>query len=280
MTSQPGLEKFYRSFGAERGVIIGIFDKDSNGQVDDLRLFAEHFTKTVPPHFTGVVALDWEGTILEWVSKPPESDNFQRAVSNLAQLLITAKRLRPKAQIGYYGLPLREYWERNESWRERSLALTYVLRHADWVGPSIYHLYKTGEQQPAESVHRYAVEIVNLALEVAKLAGDKPVYPFIHHRYHPNARQFAMKLVTDDEFRANLDAILEAEHGGKGIDGVIWWGADSYFLRTGKLQTGGDARESLERIHKHYCRMIADILRNSPRSASDPTKTPQATREK
>ncbi len=262
MTTQPGLEAFYRVYRAEWGVNITSYaiDRNHDGYLDSRKYFTEEFSKRIQPDFNGIVSLDWEATIFDWLRQDPESPEFQCAVRNLTELLVLAKRLRPQARIGYYGIPPREYWKRDDDWRKRSRALAGLLRHADWVGPSIYHLYKSGSQQAPEQSLAYAVENVQLALEIAQAAGNKPVYVWVHHRYHGSNKEFGGQPVDDDDFTANIKAIAQTEFNGKRIDGFIWWGADYSRLKRQSSNVDVNTVRKLQKLHEHYFRLIAQTI--------------------
>ena len=185
MTNHPGLARSYRAYGAEKGYIQGhwVFDEDGDGHLDDRDRFAREFGRLVPRSFGGIVALDWEGMMTKWLKRPPDSAEFRRAMRNLRELLL-AKDVRPNAMIGYYGIPVPAYRKRDAAWRARCLATVEPLAPADCVGPYAYHPFRTNESAritPARQ-RRYAVENMEIALEVARRAGGKPVYAFVTHR--------------------------------------------------------------------------------------------------
>ncbi len=262
LTAYPPLVRHHRAYGVETGLILTswAYDADNDGFLDDRERFVRRFRKHVPPTFAGIVSLDWEGTITAWLKEPPDSANFQRAIAHLRELLVLAKRVRPHARIGYYGLPVPNYWSRDEGWRARSLAMAELLKHADWVGPSLYMFYKTGERHTPERQHRYAFESAMMALEVAAAAGGKPVYAWITHRYHPST-QLAMQPIDEEDLRAHIASILQAEHDGKRVDGIIWWGADNWYQSQGKLPPDSSRPDDIARIHLHYLDVIGKAVR-------------------
>ena len=265
MTNHPGLVRSYRAYGAEKGYIQGqwAFDKDGGGHLDDRDRFAQAFARLVPRGFGGIVALDWEGTMTTWLKRPPDSAEFRRAMRNLRELLLLAKEVRPNAMIGYYGIPVPAYHNRDAAWRARCLAMVELLALADWVGPYAYHPFRTHESARITPARQrgYAVENMEIALEVARRAGGKPVYAFVTHRYSPGNRRYGRQRVTDEEFQGNLRGMLSARVSGRGIDGIIWWGADDHYAKTGQLPIGDRTRESRDRIHDHYFRLINGVVR-------------------
>lgn len=262
MTGYPPLVEHHRAYGVENGLILGswAYDANNDGLLDSRENFVRAFRKHVPPTFAGIVSLDWEGPITAWLKEPPNSANFQRAIATLRELLLLAKRVRPHARIGYYGLPLPNYWSRDEGWRARSLAMVELLKNADWVGPSVYMFYKTGERHTPERQHRYAFESTMMALEVAAAAGGKPVYQFVTHRYHPST-QLAMQPIDEDDLSANIASILQAERDGKRVDGIIWWAADIWYEAHGKLPPDSSRPDDLARIHLRYLDVIGKAVR-------------------
>ena len=261
MTGYTPLVRLHRRYGVETGLILGswAFDTDGNGLLDDREAFIRRLRKHVPATFAGIVALDWEGTMTTWLKQPPPSPEFQLAIHRLRELLLIAKRVRPHARFGYYGLPLPNYWSRDDAWRARSLAMAPLLKDADWIGPSMYMFYETNERTQ-ERQRRYAVESAEMALEVAAAVGGKPVYAWITHRYHPSSK-LAFRPVDEDDLRVHIASILSAERDGRHVAGIVWWGADNWFLSKGRLPEGSRRRGELERVHRRYVELIAKAVR-------------------
>lgn len=259
MTDQPGLDPERGRSGAILGFNITnyAFDSDEDGLLDDRDTFVKLLKRKVPDDFSGFVCLDWEGPMTKWLQQPPESPNFKRAAQNLVQVLTLAKQARPRAQIGFYGVCLREYWKRDDAWRRSALATAEIFRHADWVGPSLYHMYRDSERKPADQ-QQYLRKNVEIALEVAELAGGKPVYLFVTHRIHPSNKKFGNELVPDDEFRQALRTMRSVRYDGRGIAGFIWWSGDQYYIKKGTIDFGPNPQQRALYIHKHYFGMLAE----------------------
>jgi hypothetical protein len=265
MTGQASLRKYYRRYGVEYGINVPQwdFDGDRDGVLDPIAQFEERFTKRVPEGFAGVVALDWEHPVFQWFDLDPGSLQFQRALGGFKQLLERARRLRPEAQLGFYGLPKTSYWKRDATWRERSLALADLLQRTDWVGPRIYHPYKTGQLKEVddEMQRAYAVETVEIGLEVARAAGNKPVYVWITHRYSPGNDKHGLEPVEDAEFVETIRLVMKTEYRGRHVDGVIWWAGDTWYLEKGQMPPGERSQTRIEMLHDHYIELLASVMR-------------------
>ena len=67
--------------------------------------------------------------------------------------------------------------------------------------------------------------------------------------------------MTDEEFQGDLRGMLSARVSGRGIDGIIWCGGDDHYAKADQLPAGEKMRESLDRIHDHYFRLIGEVVR-------------------
>jgi hypothetical protein len=268
--------------------IIRIFDVEGNAEFDGIRerwrieraynltqwavdpnddvIFegANHMTRcinqVIPRTYAGLLSIDWEFEMTERLRMPPDSPEFIAARTELIKALRAAKAARPRAQVGYYGLPLREYWNMDDDWKARSRALLPLFREADWIGPSIYALYVDTVQRKVDRQDQYITTNMNLALELAKLAGDKPVYVFINHRIQGGNRDFKDHLVSDAQFARELETILEVTRDGTTAAGIIWWSGDYYFTQEkGVVYPDADETNSLGhyiQVKAHYAELI------------------------
>jgi hypothetical protein len=221
--------------GAVQSYLIseGSFDPDDNGRFEHEQLFRQVFTNYIPADYTGAVCLNWEGQGMAGLRAPIGSTYQRETIRSYVQLLSLAKELRPNAQIGFYNLPMREYWNRDQAWRDRNLSLQIIIDASDCLFPSIYDFYKTGEWSghDPKSDLLYVQECVGMALE---MANGKPVYPYISPRYHLSNYVYGMQLIPGAEFKSHIGAAFDVAYKGDRADGLVWWGADRYYRWLGR----------------------------------------------
>jgi hypothetical protein len=216
--------------GAVQSYLVtqGAFDPDDNGLFEHPDLFRQMFTNYIPADYTGAVCLNWEGQGMAKLVAPIGSTIQRNTMKSYVEVLTLAKELRPNARIGYYNLPMREYWNRDQAWRNRNLSLQPIIDASDCLFPSIYDFYQTGEwagHDPNADL-RYVREVVGIALEMAQ---GKPVYPYVSPRYHASNYENGLKLIPAAEFKSHIHEAFEANYQGDRADGLVWWGADRYY---------------------------------------------------
>ncbi len=179
--------------------------------------------KNVPEDFDGPICLDWENDVLEILSKGPENNpEWQPVVTEMVQLLQFVKSKRPKAKIGYYALPQTKYWNQDQVYQDRMLALHPIYKESTALFPSAYDFY--GEN-PERDKAAFAT-IMRLAL---RCADGKPVYPFVWHRYHDSTPQWGFKRIPGDEFVDHVRNLVHTEYNSDRIDGIMAWGQERYW---------------------------------------------------
>ena len=57
---------------------------------------------------------------------------------------------------------------------------------------------------------------------------NKPVLPFVWHRYHPSNKQIGLQLIPINEFEKYIASILHTSYKGTKASGIVWWGEDQY----------------------------------------------------
>ena len=215
---------------AEDSIIIheSFFDPDGDGLFQHYGLFAQALANQVPRGYSGPVCFDWEGMGMLRLNAAIGSPAHSAGVQAFVNVIQFARLIRPEAQLGFYGIPMSEYWDRNEAWRQRNLALQPIVDVSDCLFPSVYDLYKTNEAPllTAERDLQYVRECVRMALE---MSGGRPVYAYVHPRYHPSNMNFGMTLIPNDEFKSHVKAVFETNFRGDKADGVVWWGDDRYY---------------------------------------------------
>lgn len=196
----------------------GQFDKDA------LRRGLDQFVPTTS--FSGPISLDWEGGgIATLIKEPTTSAKFKNQVAQYVAAVKEARRLRPKAKIGFYGLPLTNYYHRDAAWHARTAAMQAIFDASNAVMPTIYDPYKSGApgQPSLASDQAFVREMVTIALQVAK---GKPVLPFVWHRYHDTNAKYGNQDIPSDELRDQSKEAFAPVVGGRRAQGFIWWGHD------------------------------------------------------
>ncbi len=225
-------------------------DKDGHWNPDKTDHALNQYVKKgwLPPDYDGYICLDWEHPWMgylcgEYDNKAgmdgrggwrygPGTPEGRKALQDGLGLLRRFKRHWPNARIGFYGLPTREYWHQDETWRNNARSVLPILfAECDYVSPSCYEIYGTqrkrnGRLVEAEGakdhyIKRYQ-EIVRLSLE---LAGDKPVIPWIHGHWHANAKPpYAGQQIPAERYRWFIESLKAVEVEGKSIQGAIQYG--------------------------------------------------------
>lgn len=229
-TTSAVVKAIYSANHAKDAIIIyqAGFDADDNGAFDDVAFFTSQVNLYVPVTYTGPVCLDWEGAGINGLMTPPGSALHGQTVNQFITLIKKAKQLRPNAKWGFYGLPIGRYWNRNAEWKAMATALQPILDESQCLFPSLYDTYKTGEapeQNPAMDL-----EVVRDNVKLALMHADgKPVYGYVHHRYHPSNAVWGYHLIDDDEFNDQVRAVFDAQYQGNKAAGIVWWGADQFY---------------------------------------------------
>lgn len=173
----------------------------------------------------GIGVLDWEGKELGILRRQSADDpQFKDAMQKMLSVLSFAQQMRPNVSWGFYGLPVREFWKRNNDWKESGNRLLPLLQKQDALFPSVYLLYNSKVVNSILS-RGYTKDNVGQALAIGAQV-NKPVLPFVYHRY-PD-----FSLVPLDVFRQQAEDILSTDVNGKRVSGIIWWGADNYYYKT------------------------------------------------
>ena len=143
-----------------------------------------------------------------------------------------------------------------------------LLQQCDILFPSIYIYYQDGKFTPNDN-EAYGVENINEALKLG-VQFNKPVLPFVWHRYHDSNRTIGLQLIPRDDFRTFITKILTTSYKSKHVDGLIWWGADGYYYRVksaplvNELNASGaaDFGSYFDTLLANYGNLILDAMKN------------------
>lgn len=139
------------------------------------------------------------------------------------------RQLRPKARISVYAIPFGTYWifnggtqsgvnlARYKEINEVDLAWYYNL--VDVVCPTIYQAYAVGNPPGPGQIDAVGPSnhILGIVGEAVTAGRGKPVYPFMHFRYHPTSA-FSQQFMTLESL--DLCVRLPRQAGAAGI--VMW----------------------------------------------------------
>lgn len=233
-----------QSAGFKPGYIIYQYalDAQDDGVFDGLEnpIF-QGVISEIPSGFEGPIVIDWEGNSIEKV------DHVDADVT--AQFMIPLRYLKekfPKAAVGYYAFPRSRYYQR-DGWEADFKKYSVILSEATGWFPSIYDFYYEGQN----GAHLDAYDIDYVKFNIQKtLQNKRPgvrIYPYVWHRLHECCTDRAGEYVGDQPFYNHVHAAVEESFGDVKIDGIIWWGADYYMLRTASPGSLG------ERVLKREC---------------------------
>ena len=218
---------------------------------------------------SGYAILDWEGDILSNLTKDSSSAEFKRSFKEFSRAIQVAKTLRPNIKFGFYFLPFTTYWNRKGQWQQPNQQIRALLLQCDVLFPSLYVFYKEGSTAPGDN-EAYATENINQILKLAKEL-NKPVLPFIWHRYHDSNRTIGLQLIPQNDFRSFINALLSANYKGKSIDGLVWWGADNYYYRVKsdalvtevKASKSPDFNSYMDSLLAKYGNLVLDAMKKA-----------------
>lgn len=197
-------------------------DPGDKGQLNEKSLKNE-IARVIPNvDSKGIAILDWEGRGMhKLIYTSVEDSDYIFILSEYMKMIDIAKSFRPQVKWGIYGLPVRNYWNRNQIWKSRSFMLEPLLNKCDLISPSLYDLYPDSLLQTENK--KYLEDNLCLALEIGKQL-NKPVLPFVTHRW-PNSEK-----IPEKEFIKHIDTIFKTKFAGEGVSGIIWWGPDQYYF--------------------------------------------------
>ncbi|MDP4201572.1 MAG: hypothetical protein Q8861_02670 [Bacteroidota bacterium] len=238
----PQHPKVYTSLGADdtttnrinkichNNVVNINVETNTNSLTYNVALLSKKIISQIPnKESTDIVVLDWEGDALSVLSeKDPDSDDYKKVSEQFISAYNLVKSLRPNATCGFYGLPIRAYWKRNNAWIQHCTNLSTILSHFDALFPSLYIPYKDNVDVKESDNLSYISDNVNMALKLG-FELKKPVYFYIWHRYHDSNSKYGLDLIPENYFRDHVKAISLSSYNGKKTDGIIWWSAECYF---------------------------------------------------
>lgn len=226
----PRVRSRYAEWGVEPIYEMGgaLIDPGHSGRWTIREKTDKWIDDNVPRTAPGYLCLDWEGGAFEVLQKGPSDPNHAAVMAEMIRLVRHVKGKRPLMKVGYYGLPLREYWKQGEEWRSNTRALAPLFDACDVLFPSVYDFYADEDAAARQRDHQRFGAIVRLALEMAK---GKPVLLYCYHRYHNSTERWGGRLIPEEELIAHVKHLMAVEHEGRRPVGVVAWGAEAYYYR-------------------------------------------------
>jgi len=275
----PEMRNMLYNEGFSKLVLINQRNIDGRKEgVLDVEILKKAVLRTMPdPKSTKMVVLDWEGSVMDAIigGKKKDPAAFAKATALYRRAYEIVKEMRPNTTVGFYGFPIRNYHKRNDSWREKNRELDSFFGEFDALFPSIYDFYTGGSKSNRwQRDIDYARENTEEAIGMGKRI-NKPVFPFVWHRYHPSNKKKGKELIPKEEFSAHLAAIVEAQAGVKKIDGLVWWGSEysQFATKNKRIIERKQLRSAWEAKAKTTLPMYTDAIVELLRSQCDSGNT-------
>lgn len=159
---------------------------------------------------------------------------FNKGLNLFLDIIRTLKRMRPNVKFGFYAIPFSTYWETKTGFFNKNDKIDLLLREVDVFFPSFYMFYDDGvvgflkNKEYLESNTKNAIKL--------SMKYNKPVYPFVMHRYHPSNKKLGWQLLSDKEWTNYITTVVAYRYEDNQVNGITWWGPDSYFYELDTLE--------------------------------------------
>lgn len=205
----------------EKMIVKNDFDVDYKKLEENiLRLYPNKDDK-------GVCFMDIEAPyILPLINNEKDSPEFQKAQNLYINSIKFSKKLRPNVLWGHYGFPMTSLEE--EKVIDSNKKLDEIFSTVDVFFPSLY-LFKDDQATSYDFNYDYLKRNTENAIKLG-IKFKKQVYPFVMHRFHSYDNRLQFKEMSDDYWKLYVKSIFTINVNGKYADGIVWWGADTYFF--------------------------------------------------
>ncbi|HWV72140.1 MAG TPA: hypothetical protein VN040_10505 [Pseudosphingobacterium sp.] len=226
---------------SECKLVYGDFINPKNSDTLVTSVFIKEINRLFPnPQDNGFCALDWEGKVYDRLFKDNVSDeDFNKSLVQFTKAIALAKKLRPNVKWGFWGIP-GYYFKMSHEKR-----LQPLFRQVDVIFPELY------VRDPKISFDK--TRLAN-SIELGRKY-DKLVYPFVWNRITSLDARYRHRLISDKDFLNYVNAILKFKSQGKKIEGVVWWGRDSWFYKAYK--TAAHEAPDFETFQKQYFQRVS-----------------------
>jgi hypothetical protein len=197
--------------------------------VIDLESVRKYVKKIYPrSDDTGTLCINLENRLYQNLkTSKPESEEYEEAIREFRQMLITIRVLRPKIKMGIYGFPFRVYYP-SQNKHNADSKLDPILSLTDYLFPSLYILYPD-KQRSSTANNLYFEQTLDAAFEYAARL-NKPVVPFVWYLVHPNNKIHGFRLLEKDEMKRYISYISNYKPSGESIKGIVWWETPTPYL--------------------------------------------------
>ncbi len=239
----------------------------------DKQLLTKSIHKKIPqPNAVGYAVLDWEGEMIKILlgSTKVSKKKYNQVVNNYIHSLEYAQKIRPNIKWSFYNFPPVMYGKMPSNYDQavKSKWLN-ILQKIDFLTPSLYVLEDQSEVSDDVS-YQFAYDNTKYAIQLGKEL-NKPVYPFVWHRYSDSSKRSGFSLIEPEHFSKFIATILSTSHLGNKVDGLIWWECENYVynnqsnISTLKDRYPVSINKVLyqEQLLENYYNKIKESVRNS-----------------
>lgn len=226
------MEKVFKRKNVTSAIIINgaHVDKDYDFKIEEDN-FRERLKLYLPNKDDNrIVIIDVEGDYMHNMRHSKSKAERMKIMNHYIKIYKFAKKYRPKSQFGFYGFPFREYWSRNDKWIASNNEIIPLLKTVDVLFPSVYDFYTDKIRADGLNLDtEYVKANIQEALRIGSIV-NKPVYPFVWHRYHPSNKKNGMQPIPGEEFVRHIQAIANSRYENNHVTGIVWWSAEKYYF--------------------------------------------------
>ena len=218
-----------------------VIDHQKNDiDVDEIKKNLEEIYPNITD--SGICYIDVEDPYSEKIKNLDGNDpEFIKNLNLFLNIIKTAKKIRPNVKFGFYAIPFTTFWNDTDDYFKKNEKLAEIYKVSDFLFPSIYLLYDSPEVPISRNI-----EYINIntkkSIEIG-LKYNKPVIPFVMHRYHPSNKRISWEALSDVAWRNYVSQILDTNYNGNFVQGILWWAADAYYY---DKPEGGNIRKNFK----------------------------------
>jgi hypothetical protein len=205
----------------DEGMIIG------SGYNVDYPKLSKNIERLYPnPQDTGMCFMDIEDPYLSSLHNAGiNSKEFREVLKMYVDAIKFGKKMRPNVKWGHYGVPFTR-WD-DKDFLVKNDKIEEIYKTVDVLFPSLY-LFKDDKEIPFSKNYEYLYDNLSLSLKIGKKY-NKPVIPFVLHRFHSDNPRLQWAEMDDKFWKRYIQSVLSINYNGKYAQGIVWWGADTYF---------------------------------------------------
>jgi len=245
--------------GNEIGRLEIIYGKDIYPN-DPLKVDLTSLTRAINKAFPkknagGYGMLDWEGKAYQILAQSKsENSAFKQVRAEFIKAISYAQKLRPNVKWGFFEIPFRGIRFANEKAKLHSHnQIIDLLKQCDVLYPSMYGY-------TPDNIGN--LDDVSYALSLASKL-DKRVYPLVWHRYqgdkNSRTKRYWFEIIPKSTFVNRIKQINTVRYKGRAVDGVVWWGRDTYFYTHKNAVVTQEARNITD-FKMKYNKMVKDYI--------------------